>query len=838
MNKIFNRIASLILGLSLVTGVAFLSSKVSYNEVKAGTATDTYTMADAISNNYNKYENDDFIVTLGGGGNTVGVNTNATNWTKLNLSNYSKYAVSPVTTTDYATAVVMKKSVADVTSVSFAYTTGTNCNKGSIYLIYSSDNTTYSLLTITSGTAQGSQLPGNSATSTFHFNACSGYFGIILKITGSLNSGSNWKYTNCTLSLTYETATPTGTLSIVPFAHKVIEKSSTGTLQYNFEPASGDTATIVSHTWTSSDASIFSVSGDSYSALNPGLFSLNLQATDSNGVEYSVDGETYYVSNALDFEVGDDIAIVSLAKGDIPAYELTGINSDSSTHVGYATEISGNPKGTYRLTVGAGELDSTYSFINDNKYLYLSGDSNSLGSNATLSAKTSWYVVAFDDHKSIINANLPTREILMNYNSGEPRFATYKETNTTKNYPRSNIVKLAEPTNPRGTISITSPDATTMKLGDTGALSYNWTPNAEAPSVTISSIEWSSTDSNVISVDNTNYSFEAVGEGTVKLSFVAYDSLGEEYLGSTGNIKIINCVSGDYEKVTSIAVGDTVAIVCEAVETELSGIEKISSNYVGVYAYYVTAPGSVYDLTVVAGATEGTFAFQDNQSKYLNWKSDNTLSLSDELDSNSSWTVSFDGGNALINNAADSERQIWWNVSNPRFACYTGKTDGDSYKSIQLYAPVLSYSVAVVNFATSFLEYECDENGQTRPDPIDWLAYKGDFEGSDLTNTDREDLRKAKAVEYENPTTDVEKVQAAMAKYDYIIVKYNKIQGLSDLFPDFINRDPAVGRVISVPTRIVDIDDSMLMMIVIIYSVVSISSISALIIIKRKKHLN
>ena len=202
--KLITKIVGATLGLALAVGVGFGVA----NNKNAGPVyaleTDTYTMADVISTSYGKYENSDFIVTCGGGGSTVGVNNNATNWGKLNLSSYSKYAVSPVSTSDYATAVVMKKSTANVSTMTFAYTSGTNCNKGSIYAIYSSDNTTYSQLTITSGTSQGYTFTGNSSTCTFNFAACTGYFGIVIKLTGSLSSGSNWKYTNCTLALSYQ----------------------------------------------------------------------------------------------------------------------------------------------------------------------------------------------------------------------------------------------------------------------------------------------------------------------------------------------------------------------------------------------------------------------------------------------------------------------------------------------------------------------------------------------------------------------------------------------------------------------------------------------------------
>ena len=43
-------------------------------------------------------------------------------------------------------------------------------------------------------------------------------------------------------------------------------------------------------------------------------------------------------------------------------------------------------------------------------------------------------------------------------------------------------------------------------------------------------------------------------------------------------------------------------------------------------------------------------------------------------------------GERIIKNAADETRVIWWNVSSPRFCCYVDKTDGDSFKYVQLWS--------------------------------------------------------------------------------------------------------------------------------------------------------
>ena len=132
-------------------------------------------------------------------------------------------------------------------------------------------------------------------------------------------------------------------------------------------------------------------------------------------------------------------------------------------------------------------------------------------------------------------------------------------------------------------------------------------------------------------------------------------------------------------KASSIAVGDVVTLVCESKTMEISGISTTSTKY-GIGTAYTGVPTGVYQLTVVAGSTTGTYAFKTSDGQYLSWSSGNSLAVSATLNANSSWNVSFDGGNVIIANAKDSARKLQWNAGSPRFACYTS-----SQTAIQMY---------------------------------------------------------------------------------------------------------------------------------------------------------
>ena len=134
---------------------------------------------------------------------------------------------------------------------------------------------------------------------------------------------------------------------------------------------------------------------------------------------------------------------------------------------------------------------------------------------------------------------------------------------------------------------------------------------------------------------------------------------------------------GQYTKASSIAVGDVVVLVYESGKKELSSI----SGY-GVGTSYNGTPAGLYELTVEAGSSSGTFSLK-NGSTYLSWSSGNSLATTTSKNSNSSWKITFSSGNATILNAKDNSRKLQWNASSPRFACYTS-----NQTAVQLYKKV------------------------------------------------------------------------------------------------------------------------------------------------------
>lgn len=182
-----------------------------------------------------------------------------------------------------------------------------------------------------------------------------------------------------------------------------------------------------------------------------------------------------------------------------------------------------------------------------------------------------------------------------------------------------------------------------------------------------------------------------------------------------------------WEKATSLSIGDQVCLVCEGVLMKLDSISTTDTKY-GVGTSYTDNIAGLYPMTIEEGNQIGSYAFKDEDGNYLYWNSGNSLSVIGTLSDNSSWTVSFDlvdgvPDNATIKNVATPSRQIIWNFSHPRFACYTGHTPKHSgtegYNAVQLYKLT---GGATTIYATSMNCNSCVIEAEDLP-------YTEDFEG-------------------------------------------------------------------------------------------------------------
>ena len=208
---------------------------------------------------------------------------------------------------------------------------------------------------------------------------------------------------------------------------------------------------------------------------------------------------------------------------------------------------------------------------------------------------------------------------------------------------------------------------------------------------------WTSSNEDVAVVNNGVVTGLSAGTATITVS----TENGEVECAVT-----VSSIGGPdtFETVDSIANGDTVYLGSSGGSAQYNGPSGTTQDAYGLYTAYTTEPDQdVCPLLVCNGNANGSYAFKittgTHANKYLAYSgSKNSLKVTATLDNTSSWTVSFDSdNNATITNVADTTRVIWWNVSSPRFACYTGKSDGDGFKYTQLWK-VFSHTAEVEDY--------------------------------------------------------------------------------------------------------------------------------------------
>ena len=208
---------------------------------------------------------------------------------------------------------------------------------------------------------------------------------------------------------------------------------------------------------------------------------------------------------------------------------------------------------------------------------------------------------------------------------------------------------------------------------------------------------WTSSDEDVAVVNNGKVTALSAGTTTITVTTEDYDAECLVTVSAIGG-------SDTFETVNSIASGDTVYLSCNGVSTQYNGPSGTTQDAYGLYSSFTTEPDTdVCPLLVCNGNANNSYAFKITEgthaNKYLAYSgSKNSLKVTTTLDNASSWTVNFDSNNnATITNVAATSRVIWWNVTDPRFACYVDKTDGNSFKYVQLWK-VVSHTADVEEY--------------------------------------------------------------------------------------------------------------------------------------------
>ncbi len=214
-----------------------------------------------------------------------------------------------------------------------------------------------------------------------------------------------------------------------------------------------------------------------------------------------------------------------------------------------------------------------------------------------------------------------------------------------------------------------------------------------------------------------------------------------------------------------------------------------------------------------------------------------------------STTVASISSAAFSDESWNGEYTTDWVLIEPEFTQYDVQADEDivvtvtaSVNSLYLSEVRVQYEpsevdTSAVDFAQLILDdITCNAQGTSAPSSSDWLVLKGFWDdGTTVTAAGKQTLLDAEAVEHVSPSTDEEIIQAAMAKYDYIIGKYNKGQGLTTQYPDFINRNPSpIGNSKAI-LGFVNNDSTNTVSIIVIISMISVTCICGYFYLRKKK---
>lgn len=203
------KITFLIAALGMLLGMIYLPEKM-VGQSKGYAELFTIESGNVVNNSsYATYTatiaNRGYVITFGGNYQSVGTSSKQRSNCKLGET-YSKYAVSPVTSSQTASAFVTTTSISNISKISYKHNGGSGDDYTRVYLVYSSDNSAFSQMSLTSG-LQGASIDNGSYVN-FEFNPCSGYFGLLFEAT---NDSGNWriddveiKFYTTTYTITYD----------------------------------------------------------------------------------------------------------------------------------------------------------------------------------------------------------------------------------------------------------------------------------------------------------------------------------------------------------------------------------------------------------------------------------------------------------------------------------------------------------------------------------------------------------------------------------------------------------------------------------------------------------
>ena len=569
------------------------------------------------------------------------------------------------------------------------------------------------------------------------------------------------------------------------------------------------------YTFASSDTSVAEVDENGVvTALSVGTSTITTIATIS-GTDYSTTS-TVTVNNypAASGITLNDSYVIATTHNEIN-YELTGIDTSGSNHYGTVATYTTSTSNTFLVRPVQGYYTNTVAFeaVDGSGYLKTTQSGNTLGLNSKIASNSSWVVEYSNNEYTVTSAQSygesQVKQILFNYNSGNPRISSYGGLSN-NNYERITFLSA----------SVSATDFTLSKLEvtiyktQTHTLEVSFTPN----NTTDRTLSWSTSDSSVATVSDGVIT--AVGPGTATIS--ASKSIGGNTVTRSCDVTVLNNVPAhagtsadpyDVNDAVNIAKGLFVEYSNgDPVQTTGAYVRGIVTNL----SYKSTSSITFWigdDLSQTNAATNGFEIY--SPSTIMRQTIANRYSSVEEIDED------FAIGTTIV---ASGDITLYQNTT-AEFAAGSNV--------------VLNNRIQAKEYATVFnnrvTNGVCDADGATDPDDLvsAWTTVSNSYSSLDLST-------KALFLDVaEDGDENGSEIEHAIATYDYILKKYNTTTVTT--YADFMGRVSANIVTLSSSSNKILVnplfsnENTNLITIIVIISLVSITSIGGYFFIRKRK---
>ncbi len=535
----------------------------------------------------------------------------------------------------------------------------------------------------------------------------------------------------------------------------------------------------------------------------------------SNSITVSV------VENAI----ADGDTFIVKATHDTTEYFLTGVSNDIGT-----TSIS--QSNAMVFTAIESEKPGEFQFKNGNEYLSYSGSENKLYTTTDAeAASTLWKALNSGSGVVVESVNVAGRKLQFNYNSGNPRFACYSSSQTLVSLLKVSAPEVDEVTvlgddtaDAEGALSITKDflyEITYVADEGTGAVTVtvlNSSSTTDGASVTTApsegsfSVTFTEDDTYTITVTSVeNPAKSASTEIVVSNIYAPVLTDYDLYEGTTVSDSAV-LTEGDYVFYYSgKAMKASIASDRAEYEEVTPSDDQISTDDSSI-VWHVALDGDYYTI------------YNAFENKYLaSTNSNNKAKLEATVTDNSRWTVEISNGTfEFVNKAraeAGSNNKYLRNNSTYGFAVYASSTGG----ALSLYKKAydaIGYSSILLNY----LGNVCVAAGNTNVSDLTeaWKIVGAEY--ALLDSSVKSGL---------TPSSASQTVVNAIQRYDYVVGKYNKSQGI-EAINDFMNRNPApVGAVGALNSAVGESGSSVTTLVII--STVSLAAIGGLFFYRKRR---